>query len=390
MKKKILYNYNKQFIDHDDIKKVIKTLKSPYLTQGNEIKKFEKNINNYFDSKYCTALSSGTAALFMLGKALNWNKSDLILTSPINFFASVNSIIFNNAKYDFVDINSKDSNLDVKNLEDKILFYKKKNRKVSAVIAVDYSGIPCDWEYLYYLKKKYKFFLINDNCHSLGASYKGSVKYAIKYADAVIHSYHPVKNITTAEGGAVLSNSKKLIDKIRLISNQSIIRSKKRYWHYEINNIGFNFRLNEIQSSLGCSQLKKLNKFIKKRRFLSSIYDKNFSRSKFFFPLEISNNKKSAYHLYVVKTDFDKIGISKDKFISNISQKYSINLMYHYIPLYRQKFYKKKYKYEFFPNSEMHYKSAISLPIHYSLNKSDIEYICNSLESYASQKKRKK
>ncbi len=126
MKKKILYNYNKQFIDHDDIKKVIKTLKSPYLTQGNEIKKFEKNINNYFDSKYCTVLSSGTAALFMLGKALNWNKSDLILTSPINFFASVNSIIFNNAKYDFVDINSKDSNLDVKNLEDKILFYKKK------------------------------------------------------------------------------------------------------------------------------------------------------------------------------------------------------------------------------------------------------------------------
>ena len=179
----------------------------------------------------------------MLGRALNWTRKDLIITSPINFFASVNSILFNSAKFDFIDINHEDSNLDVLKLEKKILTYKKKNKKVSAVIAVDYSGIPCDWDHLYYLKKKYNFFLINDNCHSIGAKYKNNIKYAIKYADAVIHSYHPVKNITTGEGGAVLSNSKKLIDNIRLLSNQYILRSKHKYWHYTINNLGFNFRL---------------------------------------------------------------------------------------------------------------------------------------------------
>lgn len=383
MKKVFSYNYNKQYIDKDDINSVVKSLKSNLLTQGKEISKFENNINKYFNSRYCVALSNGTAALFMLGKALNWGKQDLIITSPINFFASVNSVIFNNANYDFVDINNKDSNLDVKKLEKKIIFYKKKNKKISAVIAVDYSGIPCDWDYLYYLKKKYNFFLINDNCHSLGSEYKGSVRYAIRYADAVIHSYHPVKNITTAEGGAVLSNKKDLIEKIRLLSNQSIIRSKKKYWHYEIKDLGFNFRLNEIQSSLGSSQLNKLDKFIKKRRYLSSIYDKRFANSNIFFPLEIQNNKKSSYHLYVVKTDFKKIGISKDKFISDVSKKYSINVMYHYIPLYRQNLYKKNFNLKKFPNSEKHYASALSLPLHFTLNKSDINYICDSLESFS-------
>ncbi len=382
MQKKSFYNYNKQYIDSNDINAVVKTLKSPFLTQGQEIKKFEKHINSYFNSKYCVALANGTAALFMLGKALNWGKKDLIITSPINFFASVNSVIFNNAKYDFVDINNEDSNLDVRELENKILFYKKKNKKISAVIAVDYAGIPCDWDYLNYLKKKYNFFLINDNCHALGAKYKGSVKYAVKYADAVVHSYHPVKNITTGEGGAILSNRKDLVNKIRLLSNQSIIRSNKKYWHYEIKDLGFNFRLNEIQSSLGSSQLKKLNKFISQRRYLSSIYDKRFSTSKIFFPLKISQIKKSAYHLYVIKINFKKLGISKDNFIRDISKKYSINLMYHYIPLYRQKFFKKKFNSKKFPNSENHYKSALSLPLHYSLKKDDIHYICNSLESY--------
>ena len=382
MKKIPSYNYNKQFIDKDDILSVTRVLKSSHLTQGNEIKNFEEKINKYFNSRYCVALSSGTAALFMLGRALNWTRKDLIITSPINFFASVNSILFNSAKFDFIDINHEDSNLDVLKLEKKILTYKKKNKKVSAVIAVDYSGIPCDWDHLYYLKKKYNFFLINDNCHSIGAKYNNNIKYAIKYADAVIHSYHPVKNITTGEGGAVLSNSKKLIDNIRLLSNQYILRSKHKYWHYKINNLGFNFRLNEIQSALGISQLKKLNKFIKKRRFLASLYDNRFKKSKIFIPLKIPKNKKSAYHLYVVKVNFKKLRLSKDKFIKDISRKFSINLMYHYIPLYRQNLYKKKFKFHQFPNCEKHYQSALSLPLYFSLEKDDINYICDSLESY--------
>ena len=146
--------------------------------------------------------------------------------------------------------------------------------------------------------------------------------------------------------------------------------------HYEL-------RLNEIQSSLGSSQLNKLNKFIKKRRYLSSIYDKRFAKSNIFFPLEIKNNKKSSYHLYVVKADFKKIGISKDKFISDVSKKFSINMMYHYIPLYRQNLYKKNFNIKNFPNSEKHYSSALSLPLHFTLNKKDINYICDSLESFS-------
>ena len=225
-----MINYGRQLIKQDDIKAVIKTLKSNFLTQGSKIAEFEHKINLKFGGKYCCVLSNGTSALYLLGKALGWKKNDVVATTPISFLASSNCIVNNNATPLFTDIDKKNYLIDPNKLEDKL-----KKKKIKAVIAVDYAGHPCDWKALKYLSKKYNFILINDACHSMGSKYFSEKKYAIKYADFVSQSYHPVKAFTTGEGGSIISNNKKIIEKIKLMRNHSMIKnSKKSPWQYKI------------------------------------------------------------------------------------------------------------------------------------------------------------
>ncbi len=200
-----IINYGKQTIENSDIQSVLKTLKSGYLTQGPKVQEFEKLLNKKFGSKYSAVVSNGTAALFIVAKALGWKKKDVIITSPITFLASANCIESTGAKVDFVDINDNDFTIDIHHLETKL----KYNKKIKAIVAVDYAGHPCDWKLLRRLADKYKIKLINDNCHAIGSKYFDNFKYAIKYADIVTHSYHAVKSITTGEGGAILTNQKK-------------------------------------------------------------------------------------------------------------------------------------------------------------------------------------
>ena len=207
-------SYSKQHIDQYDIKSVLRVLRSNFITQGPKIVEFETALKKRFGSKYCRVVSSGTAALHLSALALGWKSKDIILTSPITFLASVNAITYVGATVDLVDINPVTYTIDVNKLEDKIKKYKKKGKKIKAIIGVDYAGHPCDWKSLRDIANKYNLQLINDNCHALGSSYFGNNKYATKYADVVTHSYHPVKHITTGEGGSILTNSNLIDDKI--------------------------------------------------------------------------------------------------------------------------------------------------------------------------------
>ena len=258
--------YAKHHLDKNDMLSIQNIVKHNNLTQGRFVNKFEKNLSNYFKSKHCVAVSNGTAALHLAIKSLNLKKSKIV-TTPITFISTVSSILMNNHLPDFVDINEENYNIDLNKLEKKL----KRDKNISAVIAVDYAGNPCEWKDLSYLSKKYNFYLINDNCHALGSKINGDKGYAVSYAHLVTQSYHPAKNFTTGEGGAILTNYKNLSDKIRLMRSHSMIKNNrtiKKYgnWKYFVNEIGYNYRLTDIQSALGISQLKKLDMFVKKTR----------------------------------------------------------------------------------------------------------------------------
>ena len=278
-----MISYGKQTLTDKDFKSVIKTLKSPFLTSGPLVGKFENELIKKFGGKFCSVVNNGTSALYILGKALGWKKGDCIATTPLTFLATANCIVNNNAKPEFIDIENETFTIDPQKLEDRL---KKKYFK--AVIAVDYAGHPCDWESLKFLSKKYKFMLVNDACHSMGSKLNGSLKYATHYSDFVTQSYHPVKAITTGEGGSIFCKDKKIADKIKLIRNNSMNLTKKEGpWYYETHEPGFNFRITDFQCALGVSQLKKLNKFILARRKIASIYLKELiNDERFIIPTE--------------------------------------------------------------------------------------------------------
>tara|TARA_Y100000590_G_C15741331_1_gene1020363 strand:- start:542 stop:1708 length:1167 start_codon:yes stop_codon:yes gene_type:complete len=383
-----MINYGKHFVDKKDIISVAKILNSKWLTQGPNIEKFEKAIKNKFGANYCCAVASGTAALHLTGLALGWKSKDIVLTSPISFIASSNSIIYAGATPDFVDIDSTNYNIDLIKLEKKIKLHFSKGRKVVAVVATDYAGHPCDWENLKIISKKYKLKLVNDNCHSIGANFKNNDKYAAKYADIVTHSYHPVKNITTGEGGAILTNDKALFKKISILRSHGVTKDAKLMskndgpWYYEMKELGFNYRITDFQCALGLSQLKKLNKFLKKRREIAKIYDLNFANQSMFTIPKVRKNCKHAYHIYPLQIHFTKLDQKKKLFKELYKKK--INLQVHYIPIHLQPYYKKKYGFKKgdYPVAEKFYSQELSLPIFYSLKKKDINKVIKLIKGF--------
>ena len=379
-------NYGKQSINQDDIKSVVKVLKSDWLTQGPQIDLFERNLNKYLGSKYCCVVNNGTSALHLAGLSLGWKKNDVIITTPITFLATSNAIIYNNATPDFVDIDKNNLTMDLNILEEKLIKYKKLNKKVKAVIGVDFSGQPCDWINLRFLANKYSFKLINDNCHALGAEYNGTKKYASKYADIVTQSFHPVKNITTGEGGAVLTNDKDLFSRLVNLRSHGMTKDKKKLlhntgpWYYEMHQLGYNFRITDFQCALGINQLKRLDSFINKRRNIANRYDSAFKNNiDLLTPLKIKNSKH-AYHIYPLQINFEKINISKKTFFYKMKKK-GINLMVHYLPIISQPFYKKKFNFKEknFKNSINFYKKSFSLPMYPGLMKNEVDYVVKNV-----------
>ncbi len=382
-----MIGYNRPTIKEKDINSVKKILKNQWITQGSNVTKFQNDLKKRFGCKYCIVLSSGTAALYLSAIALKIKKNDLVITSPNTFIATVNAFAHFGAKVDLVDIKNDDFTIDTYLLEQKLIFYKKNKKKIKAVIGVDYAGQPCDWKRLSYLSKKYKFKLINDNCHALGSKYYSSEKYAVKYADIVTQSFHAVKNITTGEGGAVFTNSKSLYLKMDILKNHGIEKKTNKInkfgqWYYEVNHIGYNYRLTDFQSALGISQLKSLNKMIAKRRYIAQRYEKNLKKVKnLILPKEL-NFKFNSYHLYPLQIKFKNLKIDKI-FFYNHFMKNGILLQVHYIPIYLQPYYKNKFKFKKvnYPNCQKFYESVFSIPLYPDLSSNDQNKIIKLLKN---------
>ena len=380
-----MIKYGRHSIDKYDLIEVNRALKGEMLTGGIYLNKFEKSLSNYFGSKYSLVTSSGTAALHLAGKVLKWNENTNVITTTNTFVATANAAIYNNSKLHLIDIDLKTYNIDLNILEREIKKIKNNQRGSICVIGVDFAGYPCDWKNLRYLANKYKFSLINDNCHALGAKYENSRAYAIHYADIVTQSYHPVKNFTSGEGGSLLTNNYdyyKCAKKIR--SHGIFFQNKKKFnWQYDIDSIGYNYRLSELNCALGYSQLKKLDKFVQKRNYLSNIYFNELKDVEYIkLPQIFYDSDKSithSFHLFKILINFKKIKLNKKEFF-NYFYKKKIVLQTHYVPIYKLKIYKDFFNNQKFPNTENYYNSEFSLPIFYSLSKKIIKKISSLLK----------
>jgi dTDP-4-amino-4,6-dideoxygalactose transaminase len=385
IKPKNIINYSEQSIDKEDIKSVEKVLISRSISQGPATAIFEKKLGIHFGAKYVNCLSSGTAALHLIGKALNWQKGDKIITTPNTFVATANAICYAGADPLFVDIDQKSYNLDLNKLESKIKKTNKYKKKIKAIIAVDYAGNPCDWPNLRYIGNKYKLTLINDNCHALGSKINSNSKYAIKYADIISQSFQTLKNITTGEGGAVITNNFDIYKKINILRTHGLIKdvNSRKFWDSEMNELGFNYRITDFQSALGISQLAKINSFIKKRRIIAGVYDKFFSSEDNIIVPHVKKNIFHAYHLYPLIIDFKKIKIIKLELL-NYFLKNKFRLQVHYKPIHLYKFYQKKYSYKLgdFPVAEKFYENEISLPVHPNLKTNDQFYFLDLFKKF--------
>ncbi len=364
--------YGKQSIDQSDIDAVVDTLKSDYLTTGPKIKEFEEALSHYCGAKYVVAVANGTAALHLASLVL-LKKDDKVLTTPNSFLATSNAILYAGAKPIFIDI-AKDGNIDLDLCEEAL----KQDSSIKAIYGVAFSGNLLNQEKLHYLKETYKIKILEDNAHAIGAEYNGVKSGSCVNSDISIFSFHPVKHLTTAEGGAITTNNKKTYKKLITLRGHGMVKTPEmKPWEYEMRELGFNYRITDIQCALGISQLKKLPSFVERRVEIAKRYDKVFENS-LVKPLYTFDGK-SSYHLYVVQVDFSKLKISKvDLF--NIMREKSIGIQLHYIPINKQPYYKSLgYGNEITPNMDKYYKECFSLPMYPKMTDEEQEYVIKSL-----------
>ncbi|UXC29327.1 UDP-4-amino-4,6-dideoxy-N-acetyl-beta-L-altrosamine transaminase [Aliarcobacter butzleri] len=365
-------SYGKQTIDEDDVNSVIETLKSDFLTTGPKVQEFEENITKYCDAKYCVAVANGTAALHLASLVL-LNENDKVLTTTNSFLATSNSILYANAKPIFVDI-AENGNINLDLCEEEL----KKDSSIKAIYIVHFSGNPVNQGKLKYLKDTYNIKILEDCAHSLGAIFENTKAGSCTSSDCSILSFHPVKHITTGEGGAITTNSKEIYEKLLELRAHGIVRKPDiAPWYYEMHSLGFNYRLSDIACALGISQLKKVDNFIKKRKELALKYDKAFYNT-LVKPLYLYDGN-SSYHLYVVKVDFKKLNITKVELFNKMKEK-NIGLQLHYIPINKQPFFKNLgYGNEKTPIMDKYYEECFSLPMYPSLSEEEQEYVIKNL-----------
>jgi UDP-4-amino-4,6-dideoxy-N-acetyl-beta-L-altrosamine transaminase len=364
--------YGKQSIDSSDIDSVVDVLKSDFLTTGSKIREFEDAISKYCGVKYCVALSSGTSALHLASLAI-LEEGDRVLTTPNSFLATANSILYAKAKPIFVDIDNSGL-IDLDLCED----YLKKDSSIKALYVVSFSGLILNQDRLRDLREKYNIKILEDNAHSIGATFGDIRAGSCINSDISIFSFHPVKHITTGEGGAITTNSKEIYEKVLLLRNHGVLKDSSMYpWEYEMRELGFNYRITDFQLALGLSQLNRLDIFLDRRRELAKRYSLAFqnSRLKPLYPY----NLDSAYHLFVVRYPFSNLE-EKAKFFNKMSLK-NIGLQLHYIPINKQPYYKSLgYGSENTPNMDRYYVEAFSLPLYPDLSFEKQDYVISSLK----------
>ena len=384
--------YSRQSITKEDIKKVVSVLKSDFITQGPEITNFEENFANYVGAKYAVACATGTAALHISCLSLGINNKSNVLTSAVTFVASANCAEFLGAKVDFIDIDSQTHCISVKNLEQKL----KENKKIDLVIVVHLAGHSADMKKIFKLKRKYGFSLIEDSCHALGGKFNNYKVGSCKFSDIATFSFHPVKPITTAEGGMITTNNKNIYEKLILFRTHGIHKNSKKFlnkslafdknksvnrWYYEMSHLGYNYRMTDIQAALGNNQLKRINQITNFRNKIAKIYKKELKNiSGIKLPIS-SKDVHHSYHLFTILIDFKKFKISRNEFMKKLAEK-GIGSQVLYIPVILQPYYKKKYNYNInkFPNSMDYYDSALSIPIFHDIKIVELKKIINTIK----------
>jgi dTDP-4-amino-4,6-dideoxygalactose transaminase len=373
-----LIPYGKQYIDQDDIRSVSKVLKNEKITSGKEVANFEKKISHYLKCKFAHVCNSGTSAIFLALKSIDLEKNDIVIMPAINFIASYNVAKLLGAKVFLADVDKLTGQMTP---DDVITCCKKFNiKKFKALISMYHGGSPLNAEKFHKLKKKYKFIFIEDSCHALGSSYKAKNKrYKIgccKHSDISTFSLHPLKTITTGEGGIVTTNNKYLSEKIKKNLSHGIVRTNN-HWIYNVEINGMNLRMSDFQCSLGISQLKKIALFLKKRKSIYNNYRKFLSNIQEIILPKIPGKYFSANHLFIIiLKNFD---LKKKNIFIKYMLKKKIVVQYHYIPIYKFKIFNDKYNEK---NSNIFYKTAISLPIYYDLNVKKQKYISNCIKEF--------
>ena len=369
--------YGKQWIDKSDKKAVSGVLKSNFLTQGPKVEEFEKALCDYTGAKYCVAVSNGTAALHLAVAALSIKKDAEGITSPITFVASANCLIYNGLKPVFADINDKTYNINPEEIKKRI------SSKTKIIVPVHFAGQPADMKQIETIAKPKNIYVIEDAAHAIGSKYNDGTRVGnCQYSDFTTFSFHPVKTITTGEGGAITTNYKKLYEKLSLLRSHGITKDHSQlsqnpgHWYYEMQELGFNYRMTDIQAALGISQLQKLNQFIKRRREIVNLYNRVFSKSpNVIIPYE-KRGLNSAFHLYVLQIDFEKIGKTRTQIMNELKDK-KIGTQVHYIPVHTQPYYQKKYGYKWsdFPVAEGYYNHCLSLPLYPKMTDQQVNYV---------------
>jgi len=377
--------YGRQDISAEDLKAVQDVLTSDFLTQGPKINEFEKALEDFTGAKFAIAMNSATSALHISCLALGVGKGDIVWTSPITFVASANCALYCEAEVDFVDIDEKTYNLSVEKLEQKLKLAKAQNKLPKVVIPVHLAGQSCDMEAIYKLSKEYGFSLIEDASHAVGGSYKDQPIGNCRFSDITIFSFHPVKIVTTAEGGAALTNNESLKNRLHLLRShgitrdQSVMKHKSHGpWYYEQVDLGFNYRMTDVHAALGVSQMKKLKTFIEARHKVANRYFESLKGLPLILPYQ-SKDTYSAYHLFIVKLQ-DGLKKSHLEVFQNLRNE-GVGVNLHYIPVYFQPYYENLgFKKGLCPNAEAYYSKAISIPMYSSLSSDDQDRVCLALK----------
>ena len=383
--------YGKQQITTEDIRSVIDVLQSDFITQGPKVPIFEKSIKDLVGAEYAVALNSATSALHVACMALGLTKGDILWTTPVSFVASANCGLYCGASVDFVDIDPITYNISVEALEEKLFISEIEGKLPKIIVVVHLCGLPCDMKELADLSKRYGFKIIEDASHAIGAKYKNEFVGNCRYSDITVFSFHPVKIITTAEGGMAVTNNQKLADKMELYRNHGITRNSDMMthepdgqWYYQQIALGYNYRMTDLQAALGISQLNRLHEFIEKRHLLFVNYAEQLTGLPIVTPQQISD-RNSSLHLYVIRLQESQIGISRREVFDEL-RKNGVGVNIHYIPIHLQPYFKNMgFKSGDFPEAERYYSEAISIPLHHGMTSNDQEKIINCIKKILSQ-----
>ena len=374
--------YGKQQITEEDIQAVLEVLKSDFLTQGPAVEVFEKKFCEFVGCRYAVAVTNGTAALHLAALALNVKPGDKVLCTTNSFVASANCILYCGGEIEFVDIDPKTFCIDLDILEDKLKSDNSINYK--GIVAVDFAGYPMNFERVKKLADKYGLWVIEDACHALGAEFKDSQGNKRQSgdgtsADIAVFSFHPVKHIATGEGGMVVTNDQSLYEKLKLLRTHGITKNPDKMgqvdggWYYEMQELGYNYRISDILCALGTSQLKRIENNLEIRKKIAANYDREL-KGLVSTPI-VDKNLKHAYHLYVIQTD-------KRKELYEYLKKNQIFTQVHYIPIHTQPFYRQKYGRISLEKSEHFYSQALSLPMYHGLSENDQTVVIDRIREF--------